>query len=292
MSQESLRAEIIAAFDRMPPQLQQAARHILAHPEDIALLSMREVARKAGVQPATMTRLAKHLGLAGYEAIRAPHATAVRAQVEGFARQQERVASDQQGLAAPMLAGLSAEIARLAEPASLARIEAAAARLAQARRIFVLGLRSCHLVAWHFQYVMSLLDERSRHLDGPAGTLGDGLMRAGPGDVLLAVSIRPYARQTLDLARMARARGLDVVAITDSEVSPLAALATQVILCSAAQGPTFFHTLVPALAVSELLCALLSNQDPAATLEALTQTDRHLSQLDTYYGETRPRSDS
>jgi lipid-A-disaccharide synthase len=44
----------------------------------------------------------------------------------------------------------------------------AAARLAKARRIHVLGLRSSHLVAWHFQYVMSLLDDRVRHLDGPA----------------------------------------------------------------------------------------------------------------------------
>lgn len=291
MSQhEALRDRIIAAFDAMPPQLQQAARHVLDHPDDIALLSMREVARQAGVQPATMTRLAKFLDLAGYEQLRASYAQAVRARTEGFARQQQRLGGEHPGLAQEMLQGLATQIAHLSEPALLARIEAAATRLAQARRIYVLGLRSSHLVAWHFQYVMSLLDDRVRHLDGPAGTLSDGLMRATSGDVLLAVSINPYARQALDLARLAHDRGVEVVAITDSEVSPLAGLAEVVILCPAHQGPTFFHTLVPALAASELLCGILANRDPAATLDALEKADQHLAELDTYARQPPPRT--
>lgn len=283
MSQQKLlRERIVEKFNDMPRQLQQAARHVLEHPDDVALLSMREVARQAGVQPATMTRLAKFLGLTGYEEIKASHTEAMRVQAEGFAHQQQRVTEDSSGSGAAMLQDLVTQIARLGEPASLAQIEAAAERLAKAPRIFVLGLRSTHLVAWHFRYVMSLLDERVHHLDGPAGTIGDGLMRAGPGDVLLAVSIDPYARQTAELVRIARDKGLKVVAITDSEVSPLAGLADDLVLCPAKQGATFFHTLVPALAVSELLCGLLANRDPAATLAALEKTDRHLSQLEIY----------
>lgn len=290
MSQQKiLRERIVVAFNDMPRQLQKAARYVLDHPDDVALLSMREVARQAGIQPATMTRLAKFLGLMGYEEIKTAHTEAMRAQVEGFAHQQQRVSGDPSGLGAAMLQDLAAQIARLAEPASMAQIEAAAERLANARRIYVLGLRSTHLVAWHFQYVMSLIDERAYHLDGPAGTIGDGLMRARPGDVLLAVSINPYVRETVELARSARDRGVDVVAITDSPVSPLAGLANNLILCPVQQGTTFFHTLVPALAVSELLCGLLANRDPAATLAALEETDRHLSQLKTYIRELPQR---
>jgi len=46
-------------------------------------------------------------------------------------------------------------------------------------------------------------------------------MRAGAKDVLLAISINPYARHSLELAQLAREKGMGVVAITDSEVSPL-----------------------------------------------------------------------
>lgn len=282
MSQDdALRARIIGAFETMAPQLQRAARHILEHPDEVALVSMRELARNAGVQPSTMTRLARFLGLGGYEDIRAHHARAIRLRVDGFAAQQERAPADGEALAPRMLHGLSSQIARLAEPEAVARLEAAAARLARARRIHVLGLRSCHLVAWHFHYVMTLLGKRTEHLDGPAGTLGDGLMRAGAGDVLLAISISPYARHSLELAQLAREKGLGVVAITDSEVSPLAGIADEVVLC-ATESPTFFHTLAPALAVSEVLCGLLANRDRAAALEALQNADRHLMALNTY----------
>lgn len=279
MSQD-LRDRLIGAFDTMPRQLQRAARYVLDHPDEVALVSMREVARNAGVQPSTMTRLAKFLKLDGYEDIRSDHARAIRLRAEGFAAQQERAHGDE-GLAPQMLQSLSLQIARLAEPASLARLEAATARLAQAQRIHVLGLRSCHLVAWHFHYVMTLLGKQTRHLDGPAGTLGDGLMRVDEGDVLLAISVNPYARHTLELAELARQKGLGVVAITDSEVSPLTAIADETILCPT-DSPTFFHTLAPALAVSEVLCGLLASHDRPAALAALQNADRHLSDLNTY----------
>ncbi|WP_363217011.1 hypothetical protein [Mesorhizobium sp.] len=43
---------------------------MLDRPRDVALLSMRKLAREAGVQPSTMTRLAKRLGFGGFEDIR------------------------------------------------------------------------------------------------------------------------------------------------------------------------------------------------------------------------------
>ena len=60
MDHGPLTEQIIEAFDTMPAQLQAGARYVLDRPRDVALLSMREQARQAGVQPATMTRLAKH----------------------------------------------------------------------------------------------------------------------------------------------------------------------------------------------------------------------------------------
>jgi hypothetical protein len=38
----------------MPPQLQMASRFVLNHPDDMALMSMREQANRAGVSHRTM----------------------------------------------------------------------------------------------------------------------------------------------------------------------------------------------------------------------------------------------
>src|SRR3569832_2796007 len=85
MDRGPLTERIIRSFDDMPAQLQAGARYVLDRPRDVALLSMREQARQAGVQPATMTRLAKRLGMDGYEEVRELYAAAVRDGDLGFA---------------------------------------------------------------------------------------------------------------------------------------------------------------------------------------------------------------
>lgn len=291
---EALRERIVARYDTLSPQLQKAARYVLAHPEEVALVSMRTLSQRAGVQPATMTRLAKSLDLAGYDALRGGHAEALRQAGGGFATRLRQPEDNETALpevtVSGMLAGLGEQLATLQAPQTLARIENAAVRLLQARRIYVLGLRACHVVAWHFYYVMSLLGERAVHLDGPGATGGDALSRATRDDVVLAVSVQPYAAHTLAMARLARDQGLAIVAITDSEVSPLATLSEQAIVC-ATQSDSFFHTLVPALAVSEILCGLLAEADPNATCEALTDMDAQLARLDTFAEPVARRGD-
>src|SRR5258705_5170068 len=85
MDRGPLNASIVEAFEILPPQLQTAARYMLDRPDDVALLSMREQARRAGVPPATMTRLAQRLGLEGYDQVRELYAGAVRTGALGFA---------------------------------------------------------------------------------------------------------------------------------------------------------------------------------------------------------------
>ena len=177
----TLQDRLIAQFDAMPPQMQIAAKHLIDHPQDVALMSMRDLARRAGVSPATMTRLAQFLGASGYEDLRHEQAETIR-RGEGFAaRALATPHGAPETLAQQVLEELARHVATLTQPETLASIAAAARALSGARRVFVLGARSCHAIAWHFHYVMSLLGERTRHLDGPGGTGPDALMRAQPG---------------------------------------------------------------------------------------------------------------
>jgi DNA-binding MurR/RpiR family transcriptional regulator len=272
---------IVEAFEALSPQLQTAARYVLDRPDDVALLSMREQARRAGVPPATMTRLAKRLGLEGYDEVRALYAGAVRAGTLGFAGKagaqvEAQKLRGERALAADMAQSLSREIARLAEPATLERLADAASRLHQARRIYCLGLRACHAAAWHFHYMLSLLGDKTVMLDDAGGTGLDALRDAGPGDVVLAASVKPYARATIEAARYAAAEGVPVVALTDSQVSPLAQVASAVIVV-ATESPSFFHTMTPLLAVTEILAALIAGRSGEKALEALARTETQLA---------------
>lgn len=284
MEQGPLTGQIIEAFDGLPAQLKAAARYMLDRPHDVALLSMREQARRAGVQPATMTRLAKQLGHGGYEEIRDLYAGAIRDAATGFAGKAGVQAAAQKlkgdrALAADMLKSIAAQVTRLDEAPSLDGLVAAAKAIASARRVYCLGLRSSHAVAWHLHYILSLIGERSVLLDGIGGTDGDPIGRAGAADVLIAASVMPYTRHTVEIAEYAVGRGVPLIAITDSAVAPLAQRASHVIIVPT-DSPSFFHAMSPAFAISEILGALVAGLGGEASLQALHHFDAQLSAFD------------
>jgi DNA-binding MurR/RpiR family transcriptional regulator len=291
MDQGPLTEQIVRAFDAMSVQLQTGARYVLDRPRDVALLSMREQARQAGVQPATMTRLAKHLGMDGYDEVRELYAAAVRDGDLGFAGKagaqviSQKLRGDK-ALAADMLQSMARQIERLAAPDSLDRIVTAARTLASARRIYCLGLRSSHCVAWHLHYVLSLVGEKSVHIDGVAATGADAMAKATSRDVLLVASVLPYTRLTVELAEYAVAQGVRVVAITDSEVAPLAQIAQHAVIVPT-ESPSFFHAMSPAFAIAEVLGAIIAGRGGDDALATLRHTDQHLAALNTHL---KPRS--
>lgn len=286
MDQGPLAQSIVKAYEGLSGQFKLAARYMLDHPRDVALLSMREQARRARVKPATMTRFAKHFGFSGYEELRAQYADAARQGNLGFADRAGAQVESQKlkgdaGLAAEMAGSLTSQLEALGTSANLDRMAQMAATLARARRIYGLGLRSSFGAAWHFSYILSLLGESCHLLDAPAGTGADGLRGARQGDALLVVSVAPYTRATVELAQFAAESGLVICAITDSKVAPLAAMAAHTLVVSTA-SPSFFHTMTPAYAAAEMLAVLVAGHGGNSALEALRRADRQMAALNTH----------
>lgn len=281
MDQPALIATLSGSFDQLPQQLQAAARWVLDHPADVALLTTREQAKRTGLSPATFTRLAQRFGLAGYDELRAIHAAALRQRPEGFAGRagelMQRHGDEGAGaIAQDMFAALAEHLRALREPEALARFERAAKLLAEAETVFCFGLRSAFPAAFMLDYIRDLIGAGSVLADGAGGRYLDALRRIGPGDALFAVSVAPYTRLTLQAAELARAKGARIIALTDSALSPLAALADATLLVRT-ETPSFFHTMTPAFAAVECLAALMTARRGEAALAAIA---RHEAELD------------
>ncbi|MBI1622708.1 MurR/RpiR family transcriptional regulator [Aquamicrobium zhengzhouense] len=294
MEPKIIRERLTACYDALPRQMQQAARYVLDHPADVPLLSMRRQAREAGVQPATMTRLAKRVGFDGYEAIRDIYATALRDPVpqtftaKGGAQVRRQLVEGDRALAQDMIHRLSHQMAELATEAGLASLEGAAQTLSSAKRIYCVGMRSSYGIAWQFHYMLSMVGDRSVLLDGPGGTAIDALGRIAPGDALLAVSVAPYTKVTVELAQWAAARGATLVAVTDSAVSPLARTAQNVIVVPI-DSASFLHTMAPAFVVAEILGSLIAGHLGDEALSALKRFDADAESLAIHLQSSRTR---
>lgn len=289
MEQGPLTELLAERFEMMPPRLQTAARFVLDHPKDVALLSMREQAQLAGVSHSTMMRLARWIGLDGYEDMRALYAKALREADQFGERERYQAESSADGgysEVGSLTDTLAAQVARLGDYGNAVQLFAAAETLAGARHLYSLGLRRELPVAQHFSSMLSALANRVSLLDA-AGARGiDALRGAGKGDAMLVVGMSPYARTTIEIAQHAARRGVAIVAITDSNVSPLARLAQHCIVVTL-HSRSFFQSITPALAAAEALVALIAPRLDTHVEEALKDEEEQLADLDVYWPPSR-----
>lgn len=296
MKHGPLTEKLIEAIPSMAPQLRAAARFILDQPNDVALLSMREQARRAGVQPHTMTRLAQRLGLSGYDEIKSLYQEAISDGSLGFSKKadvqvQSQRLKGERALAAEIASTMSRQIARFAEPEMLDRLVAVADLLDSAERIFCLGLRSCHAVVAQFAYVMSFLGDRTILLDAAAGIGLDPLQSITDRDVLIAISVEPYARVTVEAVQHAADAAVPIVAITDSLASPLSVVARETILVPT-DSPSFYHTIAPAFVVGEILAAVMAGRGGDRSLAAIRKREAQMKAFGIHWTPPQSRARS
>ena len=291
MDLAQLRERLEARFPKLSPQLQRAARYVLEHPEEIALNSMRGVAAKADVAPSTMVRLARDVGLASYEAFRAPFSVWLRSRQHSFTeRVRDLRRRARRSKAAALISEImTADLADLQETyASLgeARLAAAERLLVAAPRIFVVGVRSLYPVAFLFHYACRMFRDNTILLTGQGGSFADELRRVEKRDVILAIGYEPYPRDMMRAVEFGAELGGKVLAITDSGISPLARIA-ELSLVVKANGPSVFPSIVPALSVAQALVALLLARSGKEALQRIASSDRQLRGLDVYIGDGR-----
>ena len=102
----------------------------------------------------------------------------------------------------------------------------------------------------------------------------------GAGDVLLAFSFPPYARSTLSAIEAARERGVSVVAISDSPISPLRGK-VDVLIPASVSGIGIQNSLVAAMSVANMIVNGVTERIPGA-LERYSETVSLLAGWDVY----------
>ncbi len=275
--------------DDLSPQLRQAASYLLDHQDEAAFRSMRFVAAKAGVQPATMVRLAQRLGCPGYEDLREALRHRVRQTGEGYrnraARLQRRKSRGALSyLATEMILADQANLETTLDRIPAEQLTTVAKAMSQARRLYFVGLRSLYPAAFYLHYGCRMFRDNTVLLDGRGGTFTDDMRGVNERDLMLVFSLRPYTTGSVQAARYAAVRGATVVAVTDSSVSPLARMATHT-LRVAAESPALFNSVVPAISVAQALVALLLAQGGQRALAAVAESEEQLVRMEAYWPE-------
>lgn len=288
---DALRAQIKHRAHDLTPQLEKAASVLFSRPDDVALLSMRELASRAGLSPGTFLRLARVLGFSGYPQLRHVFAERLRQSAQVFspraAELQRHDGEDTEiGLVRKLFAGKIDNIERTFQRNPPETLLNAVALLEKAERIFLVGQRSSFPIVYFFDYVLELFSPKPIVIDGVGGTFADNLRYIGRDDVLFAVSFRPYTRTSVLAVEYAASHGCPVLAMTDSQLSPLTLRAAHTIFVNRST-PSFFDSIVEPLTVIEALLALLMARGGKTAIANLKRSEDQLSRFDAYW-ETSP----
>ncbi len=236
---DALRAEIMRQYDDASRRMKQVASFVLDKPEDMAFETLAVVADRAGVQPSTIVRFAKSLGYPGASQMQkvirdellASHITL--AYGERARHFSETKGAD--GVTPGTVLDEFAEadilsLSHLRQSVGAAQIDQITVALTEAETVYVAGFRRAFPPAAYLAYALQRAGKRTCFIDGTGGLWANQIRSITPKDLLIAISFRPYSEETAKCHTLALEQGAPVLAITDSNVSPLVKGASQVLL--------------------------------------------------------------
>lgn len=253
-------SELKARLPDLSPRLKVVAKYIVDHPSDFGLDPIRETARKCGVSTFTLVRMAQQVGFDGYDELREPFRHAL-VSASALVDQPDwinglRTHSELGRVQADATTNTLAIVQRSLEHQSPDQMERVARMLLDAENVYLTAVRASYALAYFFHYVgrMALpsLQLIPRHINSAI----DELHTAGPSDVMIAISFTPYSRETIEACKFARAQGVRLVMISDSDViSP--EFSPDETLVASAVSTHHFGCFTGAMAIVETLLAIL-----------------------------------
>lgn len=266
---DSVVAEKIAAiYPGLSSALKQFADFVLAEPLKVAQMSINDTVHASGVSVATANRFARKLGFEGYAQFRAEVVQAFEPMFAPVERLRTEI-SKESPAAEIVAASLEEDMENLrASMLNLdaVRIEQAVGMIVGAERIYMLAFDNAGALANVFAHRMEMAGKRVRMIDNAGGTLTAARHLASftAKDLVFAIAFPRYMRDTVDLTRAAKKKGLPILALTDTQASPLASLGDLTLYVRSRRtiGSTSDAAI---LAVLEALAAAVSAKLPGAT---------------------------
>lgn len=280
-----------ATNDDVPPRLSQKQRAILAfvehNPRFAAFGSAAELAQRVDVHAATVVRLAQSLGYRGFPEFQEAIRHRYLASLDAVTIMQEHL-GDHPG--SMVMASIDQEMRNLTATrnsidSDLMR-ELAGMILSAPRTLFI-GNGSHGGLAVIFAHLCQFMGLPVEAEIRGGISFAPRIARMEHGDILIGTSAWWVVQEMRDSFAAAQERGVTTIAIVDSQMSPLVAVADHV-LVTRTESTSYFQSMVGPLALLNALVTEIAIVGGRRTRDAMNATTRAYSRLDVaWHGDRR-----
>ena len=274
-SNSDLENRILKVLDELTQKQHRLARFILDHQISVAFASAQDVGQEAGVDAATVVRFSQRVGYDGFADLR----EAVRQTMPAFLTATEKITRT---VAAR---GRKRAVIDLIFSQDVININATANAnsnelltetirvLNRANEVYILGSGLSAPVASAFAHQLGLVGVSSRAVLGPFVQSAVEIAGVSKRDVVVAIGLWRYLRDTIELLAAAETIGATTIAMTDTRMSPLVKHAS-IVLLGSTQTPEIPHSVTPLITLCNALSSGLALVNPKRTLERLERIDK------------------
>ena len=255
---KSILHQIESGFSGFSKGQKRIASYILENYDKAAFMTASKLGKLAGVSESTVVRFAAELGYDGYPSMQRALQEIIRSRLTST--QRIRAAGelfDRRDVLSVVAESDMSKLRYMAEESNPDDFSSAVARIADAKHVYIFGMRSSTFVAGYLHFYMRLLFKNVTLVQASsAGEVFEQLLHVGPGDVLIAISFPRYSRVTMNAVKFARDRGATIIAVTDNELSPVYQMSDEALLAPCEMISFVDSMVAPLCLINALLVAM------------------------------------
>ncbi|MDD6848017.1 MAG: MurR/RpiR family transcriptional regulator [Oscillospiraceae bacterium] len=243
------------------------ANYIEEHYDTAAFMTAAKLGKTVGVSESTVVRFANELGYEGYPKLQKAMQEMIRDKLTSVQRidvTTTRIGNNHV-LDAIMNQDID-KIRRTLEETSREDFEKAVQSIVKAKRIYIFGVRSTASLAQFLGYYFGLIFDNVRVITDTSKThTYEQLFRIEKDDVMIGISFPRYSTMAVEAMSLARDRGANSIAITDSMVSPLVSAADEVLLARSDMASVVDSLVAPLSLINALIVATVLEKKEEVT---------------------------
>jgi len=260
---------------------------MLKNKKQACFLTSNEIAEMLGVSPSSVIRLSKKLGYENFttfkktfqreQANRDFDYTAVEIPYEKIKQYDNLTDSD---LITEFRKNVLENIKKDIASGTNSTFIESAEMISNAKRIFIVGFRTCSGFASSFGVMLSCVRPGVLVISSHQ-PLVDSLIDLTDEDVMIAISFNRYSSDTIFATEMAKDAGCKVIVMTDSYTAPIAQGAKKIII-SSMDNLSFFNSYVSFIMNMETIVALVSKRNKELNESRLMKMEDYLERTGQY----------
>lgn len=259
------------------------ASYILDHYEKAAYMTASKLGNLVGVSESTVVRFANELGFEGYPEFQHSLQELIRNMLTSI--QRIEVTNDLIGdgdVLDKVLISDAERIKHTLESVNRQSFNEAVDKIVSANNIYIIGVRSSSSLAGFLHFNLRMVFDNIRFVQSTSGSdMFEQIMHLRPDDTMIAVSFPRYSKRIINAVEYAHEVGANVIAITDSEMSPMAQYADE-LLTAESDMVSYVDSLVAPLSIINAIIVAVSRKCPDKFRDQLRKLENIWDEYDVY----------